>query len=1220
MAVTLPRQVLASAVYVVAYILSATAVAATVETIDTRIRPDRYTPIPGGWQIRLQSDDEYRQTAEGIRTAKPALIDPNTSRLTPAAPIGTVVDNPRTHRVTLLPPAEKSLIWTDDELAKSARVTFRPLVLAYTAPRFLFDYHSAGGLLGHLRLGLAPPSGEGRWFHDWSRIDVRYECGRLEYTLTTADFPGTTVYLAATPLANSAGLIVKARIEQPPPGAGLVWAYGGASAFFTNGNTRAPEFQFAPQHCAKDQYEFDGAHFELTRAFDQSDGIVGGEGQLICVMRVLPEWKARLHLGSSFRARSGFGAPEQFGGSPERLLATTRWITDSAERTGRNCVAVQSVNLGDPVTDGFVLVGMGGEVSQALQDPGAAWRDALARNESIARRIVTRTPDPHLDSAMSLMAFANDGTWAGQAYVHGGWSWRFAYPGWRILYGPTCYGWTDRVGRNIRTHCRLGPITEGPDQGGLSHLLELPGFFYNMNEVFLDMVRHYYEYSGDLDLMREIHPVLEGMLERQNRRLRPSHEPLYESALNTWVSDSHWYIRGQCTQSSAYMLRAYEFMAALAERLGRDPAPSREHARAIREAMNRALWQKRPGVFAEYRDTRGQGLLHGEPELATIYHAAEFGAADPLQIWQMLHWADEHLKQERTPGEGVLYWSSNWHPNRGRSYTHSTFDLAYGEEFNFAETNYLGGRADVGYAIIRASLSGMFNGPTPGQLSCHTFVDGMQRANDAFADATSMFPRSVCEGLFGIRIDRPRRVVHLGPQLPESWPEASIETPHFAYQFKREPGRVRIDWRSPVVTAVKLSLPLKASAIRSVRLDGESAEYKLRPGVGFTWLDALIKEAQAGSIEVSYTHDSPAVLAALSVQQGQPCAIGLPSGAVREWSDPQALLSDTRLERKQLVGKASGSPGPGLLFISDPAADCPRWIPVALAIDPESPSPVRRWQAPGAADRDLERWHLIDLANVYNTKVPEVLSRLMAGAIAPEMPADQVGFNYWLEHLVVRSKPPADQAWRARIGPDGVGWTTDGVPFRSPREGPNIAVVALHNRDFPATVSFPVGAGGRTLYLMISGMTHPAQSHVTNLQVRLTYREGAPEIHDLVNPFDIGDCWSTWCGPYFDTPANGFENIGGRKGPAGSREVSDRSQAVAVDTIAHLIAFPLRSGEELQSVEIQAIANDVVFGIMGASVWPVRPASSTTAGPSWPTRGVRGRSASENAGAREGTT
>jgi hypothetical protein len=119
---------------------------------------------------------------------------------------------------------------------------------------------------------------------------------------------------------------------------------------------------------------------------------------------------------------------------------------------------------------------------------------------------------------------------------------------------------------------------------------------------------------------------------------------------------------------------------------------------------------------------------------------------------------------------------------------------------------------------------------------------------------------------------------------------------------------------------------------------------------------------------------------------------------------------------------------------------------------------------------------------------------------------------------------------------------------------------------------------------MISGMTHPSQSHVPNLGIRLRYADGKTQDRELVNPFDIADCWSTWCDLYFDTPANGFENIGGRQGPAGSSQVKDRSKPVAVDTFAHLVSFPLRADVQLEAVEMTAIANDVMFGVMGASV------------------------------------
>jgi hypothetical protein len=171
------------------------------------------------------------------------------------------------------------------------------------------------------------------------------------------------------------------------------------------------------------------------------------------------------------------------------------------------------VALRSSATEGFIAIGMGGKITEDLGQPEAAWRAAKARQDAIASRVVVHTPDAYLDAAVRMMAFATEGTWGDSAILHGGWSWRSAYLGWRGWYGSTCYGWTDRVKRSIEHHTRLGVVRDGPDAGGLGSQLEYsPGIYYNMNEVFLDQVRQYFDYTNDLDLMREIFPVLVGIV------------------------------------------------------------------------------------------------------------------------------------------------------------------------------------------------------------------------------------------------------------------------------------------------------------------------------------------------------------------------------------------------------------------------------------------------------------------------------------------------------------------------------------------------------------------------------------------------------------------------------------------------------------------------------------------------------------------------------------
>ncbi len=1138
-----------------------------------------YEPTETGWRIWITEDPAAPRAAPASRIGVVAPLPPSTGHeLNPEAERRPVADDPRRHRRPLYPPADRSLLWDEAELQRLERVSFRPLVLAYNAPRFVFDLHFAGGLLGHLRLGYVAGSGRSRWLDAFADLVVCYADGRMDYTIQDEAFPGVRIELSAVCLATAVGLVVRFEVTAPAAGS-LVWCFGGASAFFTNYAFGAAAYEFEPDQCAGDRVRCDERGFTLRRAFVAGDSIMA---QPCAVPRLLPGWSASLSGGSDAPGRTGYGPPAAAMAEPADLLAATDFATGATEeRLG--CLAVQEIPLAAGRSAGHLLLGTGRAMPAALAAPAAAHAAGLARNAAIAARVELRTPDAHLDAAARMLAFALEGTWGDTAFLHGAWSWRYAYLGWRGWYGPACYGWTERVARSIRAHLRLGQIGAGDDRGAVGHLLEFPpAVYYNMNEVFLDHVRHYFDYTGDVALLREVFPALERIVAWENRRLQPGNAYLYENSLNTWISDSHWYIRGQCTQASAYMLGAHRFLAAAAARLGEASAAYAAAADRIRAAMQRCLWLPRQGVFAEYRDTLGERLLHPQPELPTLYHAAEFGAATPLQISEMVHWADAHLQQETTPGGGRLYWSSNWHPNSGRSYTHSTYELAYAEELNFALTQYLAGRAEVGYELLRATLCGIFNGPTPGGLPCHAYVDGRQRANDEFADAMSMWARAVIEGLFGIAPRRADRCVRLSPQFPAAWPAARIRTPHFAYSWERQDGAERICWEAPEPTSVRLRLPVRAAAVHGVECEGRATAYRVTPGVGVSWVRVSTAPAARGSIQVRYTPAPVAMPPATVVAPDAEVRLDLAAYGARHYLNPQGVLGDIQLDGSVLRARATRTPGPGLVFLLAGTPPCPVWLPWRLEVVPP-PSAPRIWRPPPAAG-DRRRWVLIDLRGAFNAALTEVPARVLAAAQPPLPPASTVGFAYRQDHLGVRLQPgPSDAAWRAKVDATGVAWTADGLPFRTVKEGPNIAVVTRAG-GFPAQLAIPVDRRGRELYLMVSGITFPVQSHVPNLRLVLRYGDGVDETVELANPEGIGDCWGTWLRHCHDTAANGFENLGGRFGPAGSCQVPDLTRPVEVDTEAHLLRLPLRAGVRLVSLEFAAVANDVIFGLMGASL------------------------------------
>ena len=338
---------------------------------------DCYLPVEGGWRIRI--------------TADPAAL-----RLKPGEAIGVVGEDdgrhchkvwghgvpspipdpegPRMHRRPLYPPADRTLVWSKEELAKRERIPFRPLILAANEPRFLIDLDSAGGLSGHLLLGLSldqGPSGNGdrhpagnvqsktnaqhpgasprfrsKWLHQSDDLDVRYVEGRMEYAVRDAAFPGVTVRLVVLPLAESVGLVAKFRVEGLSKPGQLVWTFGGASGFTTNYHHWAPQYRFAPDQCGDNAIRWENGRFTLLR-----------------------KGTAVMRGGGSRPDGCGLGDPRKVMDSPAAVLASARWC--SAEKTAEEakCVALQRISLGKEPVEGWIVIGRGGNIESCLADP-----------------------------------------------------------------------------------------------------------------------------------------------------------------------------------------------------------------------------------------------------------------------------------------------------------------------------------------------------------------------------------------------------------------------------------------------------------------------------------------------------------------------------------------------------------------------------------------------------------------------------------------------------------------------------------------------------------------------------------------------------------------------------------------------------------------------------------------------------------------------------------
>lgn len=321
---------------------------------------------------------------------------------------------------------------------------------------------------------------------------------------------------------------------------------------------------------------------------------------------------------------------------------------------------------------------------------------------------------------------------------------------------------------------------------------------------------------------------------------------------------------------------------------------------------------------------------------------------------------------------------------------------------------------------------------------------------------------------------------------------------------------------------------------------------------------------------------------------GERIALAYTGGEILQLQDPQHLLSDTVIENGRMDACVTGAEGSGVFFLKMRAADTEYIRPVKVRIgEKKKPEVFRNFRDEFSAPY---HWEPVNMENLFNHTSPgEAARRIIATATRPPEEYSQVNFNYYTWHVsdgfiantpLYRQEP---ERWRSLIDENGIAVTGEGIPFRSVRDGNCLAAATLVSPEYADRVLVPVDKCGRAVYLLITGITLPMQSHVENLRIIIRYEDGIAEEHPLYNPDGIGDMWFTKFERYHDTPANGFENIGTGRGALSSARL-DLTKPIATDLEAHILRFHLRRDVRVKEIEMRIIANDVIFGLMGVTL------------------------------------
>ena len=995
------------------------------------------------------------------------------------------------------------------------------------------------------------------WFHDSDDVRAEFKNGWMEYKLTQISswFPKVNVAIEAYPLLPDDGYLVHYRIETNQR---VHFAAGFAG--ITDG-----------ENCGRFEYKgIPNRYFAAKDAIGNAVEI--GENRAV----VTHTDGKSMRIATSFPAKFGIGSAKAMS---ERY--PSMFLGNEPESDDDKAVKISAVIEPGQVLDGYVIAIYNAD--DATLDKYLSMKNPIGyiKQQLYAKYacIDVSTPERTLDLTIAPTVMAMDASWHKDAFNHGSVAYHTPFLGWRNWYAPTVLGWGDRVETTMAmwlSYIERGDISKErvwyddtpiPREGRKFyrnyHKIEnavgrLPAYFesdgtpafgpYNMQECALDMMLYYIEWSGNLKLAERFFDDMCAMADYETRVFDPDDDGLYQNMLNTWISDGHNYNGGGCAQSTAYNYRANLVLSKIAKKIGRDGSLYEKRAEKIKKALNEKLWLPHEGVIAESLDTIGRCMIHPSVELASVYHVMDSEMIDGFKAYRTLKFTEKHISNVTTVGsDGRLCYSSDWLPKQ-----YSQCVLAPAENAHLALVYFKLGLKKEAKKILDGIADCYFTGKNPGMAPHVQSERGTCDLGDMdFSDVSSTYLRLVVEGLFGIRINNLDNCIHIEPGLPDEWESADLTLKDISLHYTRRGNQEIFNVYCEKAEKKLIRIPMRSTEIETVLLDSEPVSYEIVAAPNNSFI--MVEVDRVGRFQLRVMHGDnklPALICPESVFEGSKLAFEVKEAEIAEVLDVSETLEDVKVVGNKVYAKAKDVPGDHTLFIRVKNGEYDAWLAADYDIIREDIVEEPLLEKP---------FEPVDISKYFNCEVMEVHEQAYT---SPKPKGFSIGLFYngryshnW--NQFAHGKFYVDDANLRNSG--GTVYSPSGIPFLTPAEGNNLACISSFD-VFPTDIDFKLDGKGQEIAVMFIASAYCMQSHVENVRITVTYADGTTSNTSLVYPFDIDD----WFTSALATKAENFY-------------FNDFNHA-------NIKRIRIDSDKELASIKIEAIANEVILGVMGISV------------------------------------
>lgn len=634
------------------------------------------------------------------------------------------------------------------------------------------------------------------------------------------------------------------------------------------------------------------------------------------------------------------------------------------------------------------------------------------------------------------------------------------------------------------------------------------------------------------------------------------------------------------------------------------------------------LWINSTGHPAAWREEIAHRRLRPDAWSYSIFLPIDAKLLVDLEAVQALYYTEWGLQrlemtcsQAGTDGPnsyscGQRHWTSNWVPS-----VWSAREFWPGDNYALALAYFQTGLPDGGFDLLQGNLMhDMFNYMSPGALGSHN--GGLD-----FNDIVNPAARAFVEGLFGIRPNLPNRVIEIAPQLAPDWDNASVTTQYLkivARGFRQRSGSgtssLTVELRHGMVCpgcALQMKLPLRATGLADVTLNGARANFSVAPGFGqaVVTVIAVVPRVASSMVTVALRYENAlGYIRAVSLRGVAGDHIDLfPSAkhngtgstiVVESVEDPQRALSSHTVDQ---IGIVRG-------VLSNESSQY-RLVSVVIRLGEVEGKPILHRQlfklnvtrpsstvaaklAVTAAEARSSVFTFVNISSLLNGDLRNIFHPV--GGYMEPRPATCAcriatdGYSPWSFKNAAASQgdlPPFPDF--SNVSSDGLVWTASGGRFqlhnvqntthkeseeRNNTRGSNVAFVSQwHN--WPTKLTVPVSAGpGEVIWLLIAGSTNNMQTRLANAVLQFNYSDGHAEELELIPPLNY---WSL-------TKIAGIDYDYSRDGFCLPTEPPPQVQ-LGEHNRAMVYTWRVMSGE-VSAVTLEALSLEVVVGLLAVSV------------------------------------